>query len=107
MFLYFLGVEVVLLSFEELICEVAQVRRLTQVHAKLMHVLTGLSQQLVHNGDGWGLETQTKLDRVRWDEPSRRRRDPIGLIPLALDSSCNGAGAPNITHFESMKLFRH
>ena len=44
MFLDFLGVEVVLLSLEELVGEAAQVGGLLEVvHAELVNILTGLS----------------------------------------------------------------
>jgi hypothetical protein len=39
----FLGVEVVLLSLEELVGEAAQVRGLFEVHTELVNILTGLS----------------------------------------------------------------
>jgi hypothetical protein len=42
-FLDFLGVEVVLLSLEELVGETAQVGGLLEVHTELMNILTGLS----------------------------------------------------------------
>ena len=43
MFLDFLGVEVVLLSLEEVVGEAPQVRGLLQVHTELVDILTGLS----------------------------------------------------------------
>ena len=71
MLLDLLGIEVVLLSLEELVGEAVQVRCLLQVHTELVDILTGLSEKLVDDGYCRGLEKQAELDGVRRNEASR------------------------------------
>ncbi len=102
MFLDLLGVQIVMLFFEEVVGQATQIWGFLQVEAEFVHVLPRLRQQLVHDSDGRGFKTQAEFDGVCWDESARGGGHAVGVLTWAPENA-----TPIGLLSEGMKLFRH